>query len=67
MEYAKHVEIIPTTIEKFTMFSLDQIWFLDSYQFLDASLERLVQNLNNSNHDFKILTRSLINLQKDIC
>lgn len=52
--YAKHVEIIPTTIEKFSMFTLDEIRFLDSFQFLDASLEKLVENLNNSNHDFKI-------------
>lgn len=52
--YAKHVEIIPTTIEKFSMFTLDEIRFLDSFQFLDASLEKLVENLNNSNHEFKI-------------
>ncbi|GIY20132.1 hypothetical protein CDAR_176961 [Caerostris darwini] len=42
---AKCIEIIPVNMEKFTMFSLDHLKFLDSYQFLDASLETLVQNL----------------------
>ncbi|GBM31059.1 hypothetical protein AVEN_46492-1 [Araneus ventricosus] len=51
---AKDINIIPVNIERFTMFTLDHLKFLDSYQFLDASLDALVHNLNASNHDFQI-------------
>ncbi|GFT07975.1 c2H2-type domain-containing protein, partial [Nephila pilipes] len=51
---AKDINIIPVNIEKFTMFTLDHLKFLDSYQFLDASLDALVNNLNVSNHNFPI-------------
>ncbi|GFQ67694.1 c2H2-type domain-containing protein [Trichonephila clavata] len=54
MNIAKDINIIPANMEKFTMFTLDHLKFLDSYQFLDASLDALVHNLNISNHDFKI-------------
>lgn len=54
MDYASRIEIIPTTMEKFIMFSLDEIRFLDSYAFLDASLDVLVRNLSDSGHRFKI-------------
>lgn len=57
MDYAKRIEIIPSTMEKFTMFSLDEIRFIDSYQFLEAPLDVLVQNLNASGHQFKIFER----------
>ncbi|KAF8789566.1 hypothetical protein HNY73_007496 [Argiope bruennichi] len=36
------------------MFTLDHLKFLDSNQFLDASLDALVHNLNISKHSFKI-------------
>lgn len=36
------------------MFSLDEIRVMDSFQFLDASLEVLMQNLVKSAHKFKI-------------
>lgn len=52
--YVKNIYIIPVNLEKFTMFTLDSIKFLDSYQFLDASLECLVQNLIKSGHKFNI-------------
>ena len=52
--YAQSISIIPVNLEKFTMFTLDSIKFLDSFQFLDTSLENLVQNLIKSNHEFKI-------------
>ncbi|XP_054723795.1 uncharacterized protein LOC129233892 [Uloborus diversus] len=48
------INIIPVNMEKFTMFSLDALKFLDSFQFLDASLDTLVNNLKSSNHKFKI-------------
>lgn len=52
--YAQNIYIIPVNLEKFTMFSLDTIKFIDSFQFLDKSLESLVQNLLKSGHEFKI-------------
>ncbi|GIY85284.1 c2H2-type domain-containing protein [Caerostris extrusa] len=35
LNIAKCIGIIPVNMEKFTMFSLDHLKFLDSYQFLD--------------------------------
>lgn len=53
-QYAKRIEIIPTNIEKFSMFSLDEIRFSDSYMFLDTSIDILTQNLIQAKHDFNI-------------
>ena len=53
-EYAKRIQIIPVNLEKFTMCQLDEIRFIDSYQFLNASLDALVNNLKESGHEFKI-------------
>ena len=50
-------DIIPVNIEKFISFKLDYIQFLDSYQFLSTSLEKLVQNLKKSNHSFPITAK----------
>lgn len=36
------------------MFSLDKIRFLDSYMFLDTSIDILTQNLIQARHDFNI-------------
>ncbi|GFU42185.1 c2H2-type domain-containing protein [Nephila pilipes] len=47
---AKNINIIPVNIEKFSMFTLDHLKFLDSYQFLDALVNNLI-----SNHNFKII------------
>ncbi|GBN66252.1 hypothetical protein AVEN_218089-1 [Araneus ventricosus] len=52
--YAKFINIVPINMEKFTVFSLDSLKFLDSYQFLDASLDQLIKNLENSSHEFDI-------------
>ncbi|GFR16049.1 c2H2-type domain-containing protein [Trichonephila clavata] len=52
--FAKIVNIIPINMEKFTMFSLDALKFIDSFQFLDSSLDVLVNNLKTSDHEFKI-------------
>ncbi|GBN08354.1 hypothetical protein AVEN_87773-1 [Araneus ventricosus] len=56
-DFAKIINIIPINMEKFTMFSLDALKFLDSYQFLDSSLDVLVNNLKTSNHAFKIFEK----------
>ncbi|KAF8784960.1 hypothetical protein HNY73_010566 [Argiope bruennichi] len=50
MNIARDINIIPINMERFTMFTLDHLKFLDSYQFLDA----LAHNLNISKHSFKI-------------
>ncbi|GFV17556.1 c2H2-type domain-containing protein [Trichonephila clavipes] len=51
---AKEVSVIPLNMEKLTMFTLDHLKFIDSFQFLDASLDALVRNLSISQHDFTI-------------
>ena len=54
-EYFNKCKIIPKSTEKFLSFSLDNVKFLDSYQFLSASLDSLVKNLRFSGLDsFKI-------------
>lgn len=52
-EYATKVQIVPSNMQNFISFSLDHVRFLDSFQFLDASLDTLVQNLAGRN--FQIL------------
>ena len=39
------IEVIPTTSEKFLSFQIGNLHFLDSLQFLSASLDTLVQTL----------------------
>lgn len=55
--YVQNIHIIPVNLEKFTMFTLDTIKFIDSYQFLDVSLESLVYHLVKSGHKFNIFNR----------
>lgn len=52
--FAQSIRIIPVNTQKFTTFSIDDVKFLDSFQFLNASLATLVQNLIDSNHEFPI-------------
>lgn len=51
---AKRISIIPINMEKHSTFSVDNVKFIDSYQFLGTSLSNLVDNLNNSKYDFPI-------------
>ncbi|GFV91485.1 c2H2-type domain-containing protein [Trichonephila clavipes] len=53
-DFAKEISIIPINLEKISMFTLDHLKFLDSYQFFDSSLDTLIENLLISKHDFKI-------------
>ena len=39
---------IPLTIEKYLSFNIDNIVFLDSYQFISTSLDKLVEGLNKA-------------------
>ncbi|GBO19490.1 hypothetical protein AVEN_201204-1 [Araneus ventricosus] len=43
----RRINCIPQNTEKFISFSLGSLRFIDSLQFLNASLEKLVQNLQN--------------------
>ena len=56
-KFAENIQLIPCTVEKFMMFTLDSLRFIDSFQFLDTSLETLVANLSSSEHDFKIFDK----------
>ena len=56
-EYFRKCKVIPKSTEKFLSFSLDNIKFLDSFQFMSTSLDNLVSNLRNSGlKSFKITT-----------
>jgi hypothetical protein len=47
LEY--NISGIPLTIEKYLSFNIDNIVFLDSYQFISTSLDKLVEGLNKAN------------------
>ncbi len=49
------IKCIPQTFKKYVSFSLGSLRFLDSFQFLSSSLEKLTENLkcNDSNERFK--------------
>ena len=48
------IKVIPKYFENYTSLSLGNLRFLDSYQFMNASLEKLIANLkcDNSKHKF---------------
>lgn len=46
---------IPLNTEKFKIMKLNDITLMDSMSFVNDSLERLVDNLKASNHDFNLL------------
>ena len=49
------ISVIPNGLEKYMVFSLNRnIVFIDSMQFMNSSLDKLVKNLNDK--DFKYLT-----------
>ena len=43
--YSNNIQVIASNSEKFTAFQIGQLRFLDSLQFLNASLDALVSNL----------------------
>ena len=45
------IDVIPTTSEKFLSFQIGNLRFLDSLQFLTASLDTLVQSLAANGRD----------------
>ena len=53
------IEVIPNRFEKYITYFLNKIFvFIDSMQFMNSSLEKLVKNL--SDNDFKYLTENLV-------
>ena len=54
-EFDVNVSAIPNGLEKYTAFIINKnLVFIDSKQFMNSSLEKLVKNL--SNNDFKYLS-----------
>ena len=54
----RRLTVIPNTIEKYISFSLANIKFIDSFQFMGASLQKLVNNLASEGLQmFKITTK----------
>ncbi len=53
------IRIIPQNTEKFTSFEIGDFIFLDSYQFLNASLSELTKNLKNAGDQKFIVTKKL--------
>ena len=54
----KKINCIPNNTEKYISFSLDRLDFIDSLQFMNASLEKLVSNLAKNGVDkFPILQK----------
>ena len=52
-------DVIPNGLEKYMVFFLNKnLLFIDSMQFMNSSLEKLVQNF--SDNDFKYLTEEFI-------
>ena len=49
------IYVIPNGLEKYMAFVLNIFVFIDSMEFINSSLENLVQNL--SDNDFKYLTQ----------
>lgn len=45
------IKCIPQTFEHYISFSLGNLRFIDSFQFLTSSLETLVENLESDGHD----------------
>ena len=50
-KYAKEISVIPNTTEKYISFTIKQLVFIDSLQFLGESLEKLVECLLGVNDD----------------
>lgn len=45
------LKVIPNTMEKYIAFTMDNLKFVDSYQFMGASLEKLAANLSAEGKD----------------
>jgi len=53
----RRIQVIPLNSEQYMAFQIGNIRFIDSFQFLTASLDTLVKNLAESGHDSFVNTR----------
>ena len=44
-QFKKDIDVIPNNMEKYMAFMVDKLVFIDSFQFMPSSLEKLVSNL----------------------
>jgi hypothetical protein len=49
----KHIDVIPNSYEKFMSFSIGDLKFIDSLQFMPSSLEKLVENLQHPEERYR--------------
>lgn len=62
-KFGKKIKVIPINTEKFTTFTIDNLKFIDSYNFLSSSLSKLVNNLKESNFDFPVFNEYFKNVK----
>ena len=61
----RRLSCIPNNSERYISFSLGTLRFIDSFQFLGTSLEKLVNNLAaEGKENFKLLTRYIVDTAK---
>ena len=58
------INVIPNGLKKYMSFSINKLSFIDSFQFLSSSFNRLVKNLNKD--DFKYLSQEFDNNVLDL-
>jgi len=58
---AKSLNIIPMSADKYFSFQMGRLHFKDSMNFLNTSLDDLVNNLENPKYDFPCL-RNIVNI-----
>ena len=64
-KFKPKINVIPNGVEKYMSFSINtKLNFIDSFQFLNSSLESLVKNFNGV--DFKYLSRKFDNNVLDL-
>ena len=59
----KSLNIIPMSAEKYLSFQISKLQFKDSMNFLNTSLDKLVNNLKDSKYDFPCL-KNIVSILK---
>jgi hypothetical protein len=54
-KYTKNISTIPLNHEKYVSFNIEKLKFIDSYSFMNTSLESLANNLKDE--DFKLISK----------
>ena len=62
---AKPLNIIPMSAEKYISFQISKLHFYDSMNFLNTSLDNLVNNLKKSKYDFPCLKKHCKYIRND--